>query len=93
MELMSSNMSELDENEEKENYERVDIIELTLKDKVKDKISIDLINEKHFTSEEHNVEQPKTVAIMESTNPGSCYPFIQRQISYHQAVLSLQYFN
>ena len=50
---------------------------MILIDKEKNKVSINVINEKHFTTEEHNVDKQHAVAIIESTNPGSCSQLLQ----------------
>ena len=47
---------------------------MILIDKEKNKVSIDVINENHFTTEEYNVVKPKTVATIENPNHG---PFSQ----------------
>ena len=48
-ELRNSNMSEDGEHEDKQNDERVEVIEFTFIDDEIDKVTIDVINEKHFT--------------------------------------------
>ena len=78
-EFRNSDMSDVDEHEEKQDEERVDIIELRLIDEEKDKVKIDVINEKHITTEEHNVDATQTVAIIENTNPGSCSQLLQHK--------------
>ena len=78
---------ESDEHEENRNGERPEIIEITLIDEEKDKVSIDMINEKHFTTEEHNVDRPKTVAIIENTNL-VMFSNYTKQICCQQAVIS-----
>ena len=63
----SSDMSEADEHEEKQNDERVETIELRLIDEENEKVTIDVINEKRFTSEEYIMDKTQTVDIIENT--------------------------
>ena len=51
---------------------------------MKDKVSIDVIDEKNFTTEEHNVENPMRVAIIENFQPWSCSQFIQKRFAVNR---------
>ena len=72
-ELRNNSTSEVGEHEDKQNDERVEVIELTLKDDEIDKDTIDVINEKHFT-----------VATIENTNPGPCSQLLQNRFAINR---------